>query len=181
MTTDAQGRLLSEDGFYYWDGTAWQLADQSAAAGSQQPQAQTHDAQGRLLSEDGIYFWDGSAWQLVNPSGAAGSQQSSPRARFAEAMTRAGFQIEASAVPDLAQLQPGLDAALQFYWSLDETTRAIVDDYTTEPGRACIGLFQTGIVTGIESLLQAFDQIQGSLGALLWAAEQALRSVQYTN
>jgi hypothetical protein len=38
MATDAQGRQLSDDGFYYWDGAAWQLVDQaagsSAAAGS---------------------------------------------------------------------------------------------------------------------------------------------------
>jgi hypothetical protein len=24
MATDAQGRTLSDDGYYYWDGTAWQ-------------------------------------------------------------------------------------------------------------------------------------------------------------
>lgn len=38
MATDAQGRQLSDDGHYYWDGTAWQLVDQqggNAAAGAQ--------------------------------------------------------------------------------------------------------------------------------------------------
>jgi hypothetical protein len=31
MATDAQGRQLSEDGYYYWDGSAWQLVQQDAA------------------------------------------------------------------------------------------------------------------------------------------------------
>ena len=27
-TTDAQGRTISDDGYYWWDGTAWQLIQQ---------------------------------------------------------------------------------------------------------------------------------------------------------
>ena len=34
MATDAQGRQLSEDGLYYWDGTAWQPVQQDASAAS---------------------------------------------------------------------------------------------------------------------------------------------------
>jgi hypothetical protein len=35
VATDAQGRQLSEDGYYYWDGTAWQpVQDDSAAQGT---------------------------------------------------------------------------------------------------------------------------------------------------
>lgn len=34
MATDAQGRTLSEDGAYYWDGTAWQLVDGDGATQS---------------------------------------------------------------------------------------------------------------------------------------------------
>ena len=33
MATDAQGRQLSDDGNYYWDGSNWQPVDQSAASG----------------------------------------------------------------------------------------------------------------------------------------------------
>jgi hypothetical protein len=42
LATDAQGRLLSDDGYYYWDGTAWQLVqqgDSGQAAGAAAPTA----------------------------------------------------------------------------------------------------------------------------------------------
>jgi hypothetical protein len=65
MATDAQGRMLSDDGNYYWDGDNWQLVDTGAGTGLQQSQT-GQDAQGRLLSADGNYYWDGSNWQLVN-------------------------------------------------------------------------------------------------------------------
>jgi len=74
MATDAQGRLLSEDGNYYWDGSDWQLVDTAAGTGSQQSET-GQDAQGRMLSEDGNYYWDGSNWQLVDTAGTASSQQ----------------------------------------------------------------------------------------------------------
>ncbi|HEY3866823.1 MAG TPA: hypothetical protein VGM10_00655 [Actinocrinis sp.] len=182
MATDAHGRLLSEDGNYYWDGDAWQLAGQSAAAGSQQPQtqAQNVDAQGRLLSEDGIYYWDGANWQLVDRSAAARSQNSTPQARFAQgfadAMARAGYEVDANMVPAQAQLQAGLAAAQQFYQELDPISRAVIDEFTADPGSAAIGLSQTGIVSGIDSLLHAFDQIPASLGDLLQAAGESLGS-----
>jgi hypothetical protein len=41
--TDWQGRTVSDDGKYVWDGNAWQP---------------------RTISEDGNYVWDGAAWQL---------------------------------------------------------------------------------------------------------------------
>jgi hypothetical protein len=87
MATDAQGRQLSDDGNYYWDGANWQLVDQSAASGgvdqsaasggvdqsaasggdgsTSSQQSQSTDAQGRQLSPDGNYYWDGSNWQPV--------------------------------------------------------------------------------------------------------------------
>jgi hypothetical protein len=77
MATDAQGRLLSDDGNYYWDGSDWQLVSASGGDGatsSQSPQVTPRtDAQGRQLSEDGNYFWDGSDWQLVNAPAGAGA------------------------------------------------------------------------------------------------------------
>ncbi len=33
MATDEQGRTLSDDGHYYWDGSDWQLVQQSAESG----------------------------------------------------------------------------------------------------------------------------------------------------
>jgi hypothetical protein len=79
MATDAQGRQLSDDGNYYWDGSNWQLVDTSAGTDSQQSGAASQDAQGRQLSEDGNYYWDGSQWQPVDGSqgqtqGVDGSQ-----------------------------------------------------------------------------------------------------------
>lgn len=76
MATDAQGRLLSEDGNYYWDGSDWQLVDTAGGTSSHQSATQSQDAQGRLLSEDGVYYWDGSNWQLVDNFGAGQSTQS---------------------------------------------------------------------------------------------------------
>ena len=92
MATDAQGRELSPDGNYYWDGSDWQLVDQSAASGGDSSpasggdggfssggdgpmssQSTATDAQGRQLSPDGNYYWDGSDWQPVSASGSAGS------------------------------------------------------------------------------------------------------------
>jgi hypothetical protein len=32
-TTDAQGRTISDDGHYWWDGTAWQLIQKPAGKG----------------------------------------------------------------------------------------------------------------------------------------------------
>jgi hypothetical protein len=77
MATDAQGRQLSDDGNYYWDGAEWQLVSPNAAEGgdastsSQQSQGAGNDAQGRQLSPDGNYYWDGAAWQLVQQGVAA--------------------------------------------------------------------------------------------------------------
>jgi hypothetical protein len=79
MATDQQGRLLSDDGNYYWDGSNWQLVDISSREGptsSESPQfTPRSDAQGRQLSDDGNYYWDGSNWQPVDAADAAGSQQ----------------------------------------------------------------------------------------------------------
>lgn len=88
MATDAQGRQLSDDGYYYWDGSQWQPVSDSGSdsASSQQAQSQAQtDAQGRQLSEDGNYYWDGSQWQQVSQSGGAadggqpGGDAGSPR------------------------------------------------------------------------------------------------------
>jgi hypothetical protein len=82
MATDAQGRQLSPDGNYYWDGSNWQLVGSAggdsseggdASASSQQSAAT--DAQGRQLSQDGNHYWDGSNWQPVDVANAAGLQQ----------------------------------------------------------------------------------------------------------
>lgn len=37
MATDAQGRLLSDDGYYYWDGSNWQVAASAAGPGGSSP------------------------------------------------------------------------------------------------------------------------------------------------
>ena len=69
MATDAQGRQLSDDGYYYWDGANWQPVN-TGATSSQQTQT---DAQGRQLSDDGYYYWDGASWQPVSASGGGGA------------------------------------------------------------------------------------------------------------
>jgi len=189
MATDAQGRQLSDDGNYYWDGANWQPVDPNAASGgdgtasSQQSQAAGTagtDAQGRQLSPDGNYYWDGSNWQPVDAGGAAGGDGtgSSEQSSFAQAMSQAGYSIDPSAVPDMATLQSGITSAEQWYQSLDPATQAGIDAATRDPGQASIALSQAGVAAGIDSLLQAFDQIQGSLGELLQASQQALQTAQ---
>jgi hypothetical protein len=138
------------------------------------------DAQGRQLSDDGNYYWDGSNWQPANQSAASGAEASgaSQQAQFAQAMAQAGYNIDASALPDLGTLQTGISSALQLYQGLDPSTQGIIEAATADPGEASVGLSETGAVSGIDPLLQAFDQVQGSLGDLLQASQQALQTAQ---
>ena len=41
MATDAQGRLLSDDGYYYWDGKEWQLVEQGQTSAGADTTTQT--------------------------------------------------------------------------------------------------------------------------------------------
>ena len=58
MATDEQGRQLSDDGNYYWDGSAWQLVDQGAAStgdsstSSQGPSLEDYSGDGSDLTSD---------------------------------------------------------------------------------------------------------------------------------
>lgn len=139
------------------------------------------DAQGRQLSDDGYYYWDGSAWQLVDQGGASGDGAGDFKGAFAQAMTQAGFPIDASVLPDEAALEAGLNAAVQWYDSLDQATKDGIDAATNDPGQAAIALAEAGVATGIDSLLQAFDQVQGKLGDLLQAAQHAETSAKQTS
>lgn len=141
------------------------------------------DAQGRQLSDDGYYYWDGTAWQPVQAEGGAASAEAAAAPvsfdhAFAEAMVQAGFHIDPGSVPEAAALQSGLGQALDWYQSLDAITKAAIDAATIDPGQAAIALVEAGVGTGIDSLLQAFDQVQGSLGDLLHASQQALATAE---
>jgi hypothetical protein len=92
MATDAQGRELSPDGNYYWDGSNWQLVDGGASSGgdsstSAQSQGGGTDAQGRQLSPDGNYYWDGSSWQLVQAASGDGQAQGNGQSSSAHTLT----------------------------------------------------------------------------------------------
>jgi hypothetical protein len=73
MATDAQGRQLSDDDYYYWDGANLQPVIESGAGSTSPEQNTATGAQGRQLSEDGNYYWDGANWQLVAASGGNGA------------------------------------------------------------------------------------------------------------
>jgi hypothetical protein len=180
MTQPTPGAQLSEDGNYWWDGSQWQPVAQSGGAdpsSSQQPQGGSTDAQGRQLSEDGNYYWDGSAWQPVDGAGS-GAGGGSAQEQFSQAMAQYGYNIDANAVPDLSTLQSAIDTMVQWYQSLDSATAQGIDAATVDPGEAAVALGQAGLVSGADALLQAFDQIQGSLGDLLQASQYALQVAQ---
>jgi hypothetical protein len=58
MATDAQGRTLSDDGHYYWDGSAWQpvqagdAAQGGDASSSQNPSLENYSGDGSDLTGD---------------------------------------------------------------------------------------------------------------------------------
>ncbi|HEV2344605.1 MAG TPA: hypothetical protein VGS97_10970 [Actinocrinis sp.] len=185
MATDAQGRLLSEDGNYYWDGSDWQLADTAADSGSQQSDAGSYDAQGRLLSEDGNYYWDGSDWQLVDTtagSGGGDAQQSSQQSQtddFVQAMSSAGYAIDASVVPEASVLGAALNAALEFLQSGDQNVQSAMSTVSSAAGTdTAIALSAAGVVSGIDDFLRALDLLPVDLETLLQAALQALQTAQ---
>jgi len=57
MATDAQGRTLSDDGNYYWDGAAWQPVQESGAeqaggtSGSEAADLEDYSGDGSDLSQ----------------------------------------------------------------------------------------------------------------------------------
>ena len=64
----------SEDGHYWWDGTAWQLIEGQSDNGSSAVAVGTR-------SDDGHYWWDGSAWQPVtgqDEASASGADANAP-------------------------------------------------------------------------------------------------------
>jgi|SRR5437660_1146556 len=81
IPADAQ---RSPDGNYWWDGSQWQLVDNSDPGAS--PRADPGSASASIpadaqRSPDGNYWWNGSQWQLVDDSDAgpgAGADQAQP-------------------------------------------------------------------------------------------------------
>lgn len=72
IPADAQ---RSPDGNYWWDGTQWQLVDQSEAQAAQSTDNGSAPASSPIpadaqRSPDGNYWWDGTEWQLVDQSPA---------------------------------------------------------------------------------------------------------------
>jgi hypothetical protein len=54
MATDEQGRQLSEDGYYYWDGSAWQPVQQAAASsGDASSSSQASEEEIRAVGDSG--------------------------------------------------------------------------------------------------------------------------------
>lgn len=153
MATDEQGRQLSEDGYYYWDGTAWQPVNQGAGSGDS-----------------------------AGAGGSAGTgSAASPQEAFAAALSQSNIHLDASAVQDMSAVEAGLSSAWNWYHSLDSTTMSAIDAATTEPGQASVALSEAGVASGIDSLLEAFDQVSGSLGELLTSAYQAFNTVHQSS
>jgi hypothetical protein len=60
MATDAQGRPLSDDGNYYWDGSAWQSVQQDASqqsgGSSQGPALASYSGDGKDLTQEQLAY-----------------------------------------------------------------------------------------------------------------------------
>lgn len=62
MATDEQGRQLSDDGNYYWDGSDWQPVQgagsggQDAASGSQAPDLENYSGDGSDLTQQQVEY-----------------------------------------------------------------------------------------------------------------------------
>ena len=63
MATDEQGRQLSDDGNYYWDGSDWQAVQSggssgqdSAASGTQGPDLENYSGDGSDLTQQQVEY-----------------------------------------------------------------------------------------------------------------------------
>ena len=95
MTETSTGVQYSDDGNYWWDGSAWQTVDArhpgpGTASGQTGQTEQTGQTQ---YSEDGKYWWDGSQWQPVEEQpGQAGQHDAIDWSKFPllEGLTKVG-------------------------------------------------------------------------------------------
>ena len=136
---DEHGRLISDDGWYVWDGTQWVL--RQAAPPPPPPQQQQH------LSPDGRHAWDGAQWVPVPQP-----QPAQTHAHAAPPQTAIGIDLEAEigtyplmsrtlkgALLEVPQhLEPGepvLATAPGGSWAVRmSTTHALTTGYGSIPG-----------------------------------------------
>jgi len=75
-------------------------------------------------------------------------------------------------------LESGVNSALDWYNALDPTTKSAIDAATNDPGQSAVARSQAGVASGIDQLLNAFDQVQGTIGDLLQKAAHALEAAK---
>ena len=152
------GAQLSEDGKYWWDGSDWQPVPEDGG-GAEEGQ----------LSEDGQWRWDGTQWQPVDGSEGGGGLH--------EALTSQGFEI-APEHADADYVQQMYDHLADWYSSLDDTAKAVVDALSQEGADTLLADPEVGVVGEGDPLVEAFAATDKTLGESLVATDQALEQAR---
>lgn len=160
------GAQLSEDGKYWWDGSDWQPVPEDTGGGD------GGGAEEGQLSEDGQWKWDGSQWQPVD--GADGGDGGDG---LHEALTSQGFEIAAEHA-DAGYVQEMYEHLNNWYSSLDDTSKAVVDALSQEGADTLLADPEVGVVNEGDPLVEAFAGTDKTLGESLEATGQALEQVQ---
>jgi hypothetical protein len=187
--TVPDGAQLSEDGRYWWDGADWQPVPEGhgndGSAGGEQP------AETGQLSEDGQWKWDGSEWQPVDGGhaaggaaghdgaaaghhgGTAGHDGAAAGGDLAAALAQKDIPITADAA-DAGYIQQAAEHLSNWYGSLDENSRAIVDALSKLGGDALLADPEVAVVNEGDPLVTAFAMNDKTLNESLQATNQAL-------
>ncbi|TDV40387.1 hypothetical protein [Actinophytocola oryzae] len=152
--TVPDGAQLSEDGKYWWDGSDWQPVPEDGGGSTEVGQ----------LSEDGKWKWDGSQWQPADEEGGDGLH---------EALSSQGIDI-APENADAGYVQQMYDHLSDWYDSLDDVSKAVVDALSQEGADTLLADPTVGVVNADDPLVTAFAATDKTLGESLQATGEAL-------
>jgi hypothetical protein len=99
---------------------------------------------------------------------------------FVTCMQQYGVSIDGSSLPDEDTLKQAIDYAVQTLQSVDGTAQQMLEAATEDPGASAVALADgsVNVAPALESLLTAFDQVQGGVTYLLQAAQYCCTQVQ---
>lgn len=100
---------------------------------------------------------------------------------MAQQLQSAGINVPASSIPDQDTLSGGLNSLTSWVNSLDDNTKGALDDVTGSfPVKAGLADPSVNIAPGLQSLLQAMDQLQASIpiSTVIVQLNQAMQALQ---